>query len=79
MSMGMPKEDFLQGMYLVAKDYGFEFLDECPDITFVALESEIYNCLMEHDDYKRYYRAADVRARRAAERVWHVTQSRRQP
>lgn len=72
MSIGMPKGAWLEGMYLSGRDHGYEILAERPEITLIALESKIYNYLMEHEDYRQYFRAVDVRAKKAAERVWYV-------
>ena len=61
-----------EGMYLTGRDYGHELILEKPDIGLIELESEIFNHLMEFDEYRGFSKAIEKQSKLAAERVWHV-------
>jgi len=70
--MSKHKEVWLQGIYISGRDYGHELISESPYMKYIELESEIFNFLMEEDNYRKYHRAVENKAREGARRVWYV-------
>lgn len=67
---------WLQFMYENGKDFGFDIIQDNPDISSIALESEIYNYLISQDEYRNYHQLVDAKAKQAAERVFYVQQQK---
>jgi hypothetical protein len=70
--MDHQKNMFFETMYITGRDYGHEIITEQSDIDYIALESEIYNYLMEFEAFRKYSVAVENKSKQAALRVWHV-------
>lgn len=70
--MTLNKKIWLEGMYTMGKEHGHDIISEKPEISLVALESEIFNYIVQSDSYRKYSVVAEKQAKRAAQRVWRV-------